>query len=597
MAKERSEVPMKDTWDVEMMYPNLDAWNSDFEKIFTISKNKWEELLHFRGKLDEGEDIINELLTKNFSLQREIEKLYTYAHLKHDEDVAHERHKEAYQKATALYYDYANAASWIEPELLQLEEVKLKGYVDSQRLESYSWFLKMLLDQKDHILSLEEEGLMSLAGQALSTPSKTFGAFNNADLKFLPARDSVGGENELTHGSYSLYLKSKDRELRKSAYENIHLGFANWENTVTEMVHGSVQSHLFNARARKFSSCLEAALYPNQIDPKVYRNLIAATKERIGSLHNYISFRKKALGVDELHTYDLYTPLSAFDKTYPYHEACQIVIDSYAPLGHEYQNSVREGLLKERWVDVYENERKRSGGYSSGCYDSVPYILLNYHDVFNDMMTLSHEVGHSMHSKTSNSHQPFHYASYPIFVAEVASTFNEALTYRHLLERADNEEERYFIINQQVDGIRATFFRQTLFAEFELLLHEFAEKSIPITPGLMRDEYTRLCAEYYGPDLTIDEQLGYECLRIPHFYYNFYVYQYATGIAAAQSLVNRVLNEGDQALADYHQFLASGKSDYPVNLLRKAGVDMTTQKPIYDLIDRFDELVKSLEKN
>jgi oligoendopeptidase F len=351
------------------------------------------------------------------------------------------------------------------------------------------------------------------------------------------------------------------------------------------------------ARARKFNSCLEAALFPNQIDPKVYENLIAAVRSKLPLLHRYISLRKKWMKLADLHVYDLYVPLVEEAEAHmDYEEARQAVVASVAPLGDKYQQSLQKGLLEERWVDIYENTRKRSGAYSSGCYDSMPYILMNYHGTLNDVLTLAHEAGHSMHSLLSRTHQPYIYSQYPIFVAEVASTYNEQLLLKHLKTKAKSDRDQAFLINYQIEGIRGTIFRQTLFAEFELQLHKWAEEGVPLTPALLKKYYVQLNREYYGPDLVIDPELEIEWARIPHFYYyNFYVYQYATGLSAALSLFQQTMNN-EEARNRYLEFLSSGGSKYPIDLLKAAGVDMKKPDAVHAAMDYFETLIRDLEK-
>ncbi|MCB1109497.1 MAG: oligoendopeptidase F [Chlamydiia bacterium] len=599
MAKERKEVSVEDTWDVNALYPNLEAWEKDFEEL---TKNKsetarWPHLAAYQGKIGEGAGTLSSLLNETNEIERRLYKLYTYAHLRHDEDVAHEIYKNAYDRISLLYFDFQNETSWVQPEILQLPEETFGNYLRDQSLSAHRIQLEKLSALKPYTLTSDKEHLLSLAGKALETPSKAFGVLNNAELKFEPALDEKGEKREITHGSYGLFLQSKDRILRKNAGLSYHKTFASFENTISELINGQVQSHVFRAKARNYPSALHAALTPHQIDVGVYHNLIATVRENLPTLHKYIAFRKKALGVKTFHFYDQYVPLvPSFEKEYTYSEGVELVLEAVKPLGEEYHAILERGLGPERWVDRYENARKKSGAYSSGCYDSVPYILMNYKGILRDVFTLAHEAGHSVHSYLSNQGQPFQYSNYPIFVAEVASTFNEELLFRHLMDRARSHEEKCYLLNQRIDDIRATLFRQTQFAEFEFTLHTYGERGIPLTAATLKEAYQQLNRDYYGKDFELDPEIGVEYLRIPHFYYNFYVYQYATGISAAYALVERLLEEGETARQDYLKFLSSGSSRYPVDLLEMAGVNMREKAPIERLIHRFSSLVEQLEK-
>lgn len=599
MAKERKEVDLDDQWDVASLYPSLEAWKKDFSELTKdrTEKGCWPHLGLYQGKIGQDSGKLTSLLNDTLEIERRLYKLYTYAHLRHDEDVANETYKEAYDRISLLYYDFQNETSWVQPEILQLPEKTLETYLKDAKLENHHIYLKKLSVLKPHTLSADKEHLISLAGKALQAPQKAFGVFNNADLKFGMIEDEKGEEVELTHGSYGLYLQSKDRTLRKNAALGLHRRFQEFENTASELLNGQIQRDVFEAKARNYTSSLHAALTPHQIAPEVYHNLIATVRKNLPVLHRYVSLRKRLLGYETLHLYDLYVSLiPKFEKHYSYPEAVQLVLDAVKPLGQEYHQILEKGLGEERWVDRYENARKRSGAYSSGCYDSIPYILMNYNGTLRDVMTLVHEAGHSVHSHYSNKYQPFQYSNYPIFVAEVASTFNEELLFRHLMESATTSEEKCYLLNQKIDDIRATLFRQTQFAEFELMTHTLAEKGVPLTAATLKEIYRKLNEDYYGPDLIIDPEIEVEFLRIPHFYTSFYVYQYATGISAANALVERLMKDGDKAREDYLKFLSSGSSKYPLKLLEIAGVNMRESAPIQTLIDRFSELVNQLEE-
>lgn len=598
MAKEREAIDQESKWNVEALYPDLQAWEAEL-RLFTGNKEGglyWPELKRYSGKIDKEAKQLSDLLTIYFDLERKLVKLYTYAHLRHDENVANEVYKDAFDRVSLLYFDFKNETTWIEPEILQIPDSVFADFLVDEQLKPYHIHLKKIVLLKDHTLTSDKEQLLALANKALETPSKAFGLFNNADLKFPPVKNEKGEEKELTHGTYQLYLQSKDRTLRKNGFITIHKTYAKFENTVSELISGQVQKHLFQMRARKFPSCLAAALTPHQIDVSVYHNLIKTVRDNLPILHRYVGVRKKILQVDTLHFYDLYVSLlPEFEKKYTYPEAKKLILDSVKPLGSKYQENLERGLGKDRWIDCFENVGKRSGAYSSGCFDSFPYILMNFQGTLRDVMTLSHEAGHSMHSFLSNQNQSFQYSHYPIFVAEVASTFHEELLFRHLLEKAQSKEEKCYLINQKIDDIRATLFRQTQFAEFELHLHNLAEEGVPLTAASLKLAYRTLNQSYYGPDLVLDPEVDVEFLRIPHFYYNFYVYQYATGVSAAYALALQVLEEGEKARDKYLTFLSSGSSAFPLDLLKIAGVNMSESKPIQKILNRFDSLVKELE--
>ncbi|MCB1081501.1 MAG: oligoendopeptidase F family protein, partial [Chlamydiia bacterium] len=409
MAKTRKDVQKNDRWNVESFFPNLEAWEADFQALTQNKKEllRWPELAAYQGKLGEGPEKLNELLKKSFNIERELIRLYTYAHLRHDEDVTYEPHKNIYDRISLLYYDFQNETSWIQPEILQLPEKTLKAYLKSEALKDHHIFLQKISALKPYTLTADKEHLITLAGKALQTPEKAFGVFNNADLKFGMIADEQGETKELTHGTYSLYLQSKDRTLRKNAALKLHEKYGQFENTVSELINGQVQRHVFEAKARNYPSCLDAALIPHQIPTQVYHNLVQTVRENISVLHRYVSLRKKLLGVERLHFHDLYVSLVPdYEKHYTFPEAEKLVLEALNPLGEAYCQTLLRGFDKDRWVDRFENEQKRSGAYSSGCYDSFPYILMNFQGTLIDFMILSHEAGHSMHSYYSNQNQP-----------------------------------------------------------------------------------------------------------------------------------------------------------------------------------------------
>lgn len=597
MILEREKINKEDRWNVTSLYPSYEEWQKDFSTEVRSGKNpRWPEISEFRGKLADGPETLKKLLINMLNLERKFSHLYTYAHLRHDENIADNTHKEGLTRATALLHDFSEATAWIEPELLNLPESTVNEYLQSENLKDYHFFLEKILRLRAHTLPPEQEELLASSSNALQASRKAFGAINDADFSFGTILDSKGEEYPLTHASYGLYLRSPDRTLRANAYCQLQRQYLNYENTLCELLNGQVQSHLFKAKARKYKSCLEAALYPKNIETEVYHALITAVNESLPALHKYVKLREKVMDCGPLHLYDMYVPLiSEVDIKLSYDKAVNDVIDSVGILGTEYQNLLRRGLQDERWVDRYENKNKRSGAYSSGSYDSMPFILMNYKGVLRDAFTLAHEAGHSMHSLLSHKNQPYQYGHYPIFLAEVASTFNEEMLMKLMLERSQSTKEKIYLINEKIEDIRATLFRQTMFAEFELLIHSMAENQEPLTPGRLKEEYRKLNEKYFGPSVIIDDEAVIEWARIPHFYYNFYVYQYATGISAAVALSKKVQNGGEKERDDYLNFLKSGCSRYPIDTLKLAGVDMSSPAPVKAAIKKFEALVDELE--
>ena len=596
-VKERVEVDVKDCWGVEAMYLNWAEWEKDFQKWGRPGQAiRFPELAASQFSLSNPQDIKN-MLDLLMKIDCSLSFIYTYAHLKHDEDVSEEIAKKAYSSAVGAFHSFKEETAWMEPSILQLSSNELDRLLKEEVLKDYHIYLQKIIRLKSHTLNAEEEKLLAFSGRALETSRRVFSFLNNADLKFPPCKDETGKEHELTHGTYSLYIKGKDRILRKAAFVNLHQTFAQYENTFCELIEGQVQKTLFCMKARKYKSCLEAALYPYEIDLHVYTSLIQAARKGATSLHQYLAFRKKQMGYSELHLYDLNVPLiNDVEVNMTYEEGVLAILESVSILGDEYVSILKQGLGTDRWVDRYENKRKRSGAYSSGCYGSRPYILMNYHGTLQDVMTLSHEAGHSMHSYFSCKHQKYQDSSYSIFVAEVASTFHEELLFQFLLEKAKNKNEKAYLINQKLDGIRSTFFRQAMFAEFELKLHELVEQGVPLTPALLKKEYLSLNQDYFGSAVELDEQIIWEWSRIPHFYSSFYVYQYATGISAASALAKRVLNGEPLAKEKYIEFISAGSSLDPIAVLKRAGVDMTSPVPVDSLLNYFKELSLQLQE-
>ncbi|MBA2368971.1 MAG: oligoendopeptidase F [Candidatus Protochlamydia sp.] len=599
MNRNREGIPSEDRWNVEALY----ASHSDWENAFLDFSNQaqlqpaWTAIQAYQGTFSQGPENVKQVLDLLMSVDRELAKLYTYAHLRHDEDIANPLFKKSYEQVLNMAHAFGQETSWIQPELVELDENILNSYLDSPVLTAYRFYLEKMIRVKKHTLSNENEKILAWAGQALQTSYKAFNAISDADFKFGSVKDSQGNEKILSHASYGLYIRDQDRTLRKNAFKQYHLQYSNYENTLCELLAGQVQNHIFQARSRNYSSSLEAALFPKNIPTTVYHSLIQAVNEKITVLHRYMDLRKKILGLDEMHLYDIYVPLTnTIDIKLTYQEAENIVIESVAPLGPEYQTLLATGLKDQRWVDRYENLNKRSGAYSSGCFDSMPYILMNYKNLLRDVFTLAHEAGHSMHSLYSRRAQPYQYSDYPIFLAEVASTFNEDLLTRLLIERCEDPYEKIFLLNQKIEDIRGTLFRQTMFAEFEFFIHHQVEQGNPLTTQFLKQAYRDLNHKYFGPSVIIDDEIDIEWSRIPHFYYNYYVFQYATGVSAAVALTEKVVKGKEKDREDYLNFLKGGSSMYPIDMLKMAGIDMESPLPVKAAIQKFEELLDELEQ-
>lgn len=479
--KQRSEISSQDKWNVEALFPHLELWYQAYESF------DFRALQTFQGRLAENVLVLKQLLETLFALSRQLEKLYTYVHLRHDEDLKHDAHKQAYEKVTMVACEFQQACAWIEPEILALSDATMNAYLQHPSLATYRFYLEKIIRLKPHTLSKEEEKLLAMVTQPLQTTSKAFGALNNADLKFAKVKDKEGKSHELSHGLYHLYLRSEDRTLRQHAFMTLHGAFENVENTLAELLYGQVQNHVFQARARRYNSSLQAALYPKNIPLSVYQNLIYAVRSHLPSLHRYMKLRKKALKLEELHAYDLYVPLLEQEqRQLTYEESEQLVIDSVAPLGTAYQAAVKKGLQDEKWVDRFENQNKRSGAYSSGCFDSYPYILLNYKGILKDTFTLAHEAGHSMHSFLSHHTQPYHDSHYPIFVAEVASTFNEELLMHLLLLKQQIKKNALILLMRKLRTSEPLSFAKLCLLNLNLLFTNKLKKELPLPLRFLR---------------------------------------------------------------------------------------------------------------
>ncbi|KPK32541.1 MAG: hypothetical protein AMS24_03960 [Chlamydiae bacterium SM23_39] len=587
----RKELDLKFCWNINHMYSSLEKWYLDLERL--KKDDYYLNINRYKNKLKKSENYLFKTLKGYFKSIRSLEKLFTYAHLFLDEDLGNDEAKKAYNIIMDHISDFDEKTSWIKPEILQIDKKRFVKYVKSPLLKKYKFYLLKLLRMKPYTLSFKEEKLLASVLKTFKTPYKVFSSFNDADIIFGKIQDKEGNFYELTHGKYINFLRSRDRKLRKSAFETLHRKFLDFENTLCELIQGHIRNNVFLCKIKGFKSCLEASLYPHKIDVAVYNNLIKEVKSNISVLHKFVKMKKKLLKLKKIYPFDLYAPIIEYSKKrINIDEAKKKVMQSVSFLGDEYKKVLKDGL-NSGWVDFYETKRKRSGAYSSGCYDSMPYILMNFHGGINDLLTLAHEAGHSMHSYFSNKKQSYHNSSYPIFLAEIASTFNEQLMFDFLIRKAKIKEEKIFILNSKIDALHATFFRQTLFAEFELKIHQMVEKGIPLTPSVLKELYKSLYKEYYGEELVLDENISIEWARIPHFYYNFYVYQYATGISAAIFMFNLAKNN-NKYCEKYLKFLQSGGSDYPLEILRRANVDLKDPVIIKELIKYFDQQINEL---
>lgn len=593
LLKQRSDIDAKFKWDIEAMYPDEAQWEKDIVDCVSAA----EKFTRFQGKVTDSSDILFEALDEKDKIWRKLEHAFVYAAMKKDEDNRVDKYQSMDDKCGSAIAKVSAAMSFFSPELLAADEEKILQYIDENpKLELYRFALEDALREKKHVLSTAEENILAQLSEVTGATNDIFKMLNNADLTFGTVVDEDGDTVNLTHGNYITFMESHDRDLRKAAFTNMYEAYKAFINTIATTYNYNTKNDAVSARIRKYDSARQAALSSGNIPEEVYDNLIAVVNEYLPVLHRYIALRKKVLGVDELKMYDVYAPLVQLPKKeIPYEEALKMMQEGLAPLGTEYLAQVDKGT-KEGWIDVYENQGKTSGAYSFGSYDSKPYILLNYTNTLKDVFTIVHEMGHSMHSFYTRKTQPFAYGDHSIFTAEVASTVNESLLIQHLLEKETDAEMRKYLINYYIEEFRTTLFRQTMFAEFEMLTHKEIENGGVLTAKWLCDVYDDLNKKYFGPALSEDEYIRYEWARIPHFYRGFYVYQYATGYSAATAISKRILTEGEPARKDYIEFLKSGSSDYPVELLKIAGVDMSSPEPIRMAMETFKDLVDELEK-
>ncbi len=588
----RLEIKDQHKWTVDEIFENISAWEKELGEINQLI----QKIIGFQGQLSQGINLY-ECLKLQDEISERLGRVYVYASLKRDEDTTHTENQSNAQRAEDLMLKAKTSLSFITPEILGLPtETINRMFEEKPELTFYRFALEEILRLKPHTLSQKEEQLLSMSQDLNNGPDSIFAMLNNADIKFPTIKDEDGNEVEMSHGRYIQFLTSSDRRVRREAYEAMYNTFGQYKNTLATILSTRVKGTIFYSKARNYNSALEMALHPDNIPTSVYENVVNTINNNLAPLHRYVSIKKRLLGVEDLGMHDIYTPLIRDYKwEIPYDEAKELVLKGCEKLGAQYTSILKEGL-EGGWVDVYENKGKRSGAYSWGSYGTKPYILMNYDDTLNSTYTLAHEFGHSIHSYLSNENQPYTYSKYNIFAAEVASTVNEALLTDYLLETTTDKKQRFYIINQYLEGIRGTVYRQGMFAEFELAIHKMAEQGKPLTYKVLCDLWLELNKKYFGPDLMVDDLISMEWARIPHFYYVFYVFKYVTGFAAATTLAQNIIEQGQPAVDKYMGFLKGGNSDYAINLLKEAGVDMTSPEPLEKTLKLFDSLLDELEE-
>ena len=592
IVKKRNEIPEEYKWKLNKIFSSDENWEEELQNL----KKESVKLKAFKGKLSDKEEILK-YLACNEELSRKAEKLYVYAHMKSDEDTTNTKYQAMMSKIDSYMSEFSSYGAFFVPELLSLKDGFIEGLIeDDYRFKAYDFLLKDILKDKPHTLSESVEEVLALATECFEAPSNIQNMLSNADMKFGFLNDEEGDEVELTEENYSVFIRSKDRKVRETAFKMLFGEYKKLENTFATTLSSSIKNFNFSAKLRKYDSPLQASLAPNDIPVEVYKNAIKTMDDNVEALHRYVRIKKRLLGLDEIHMYDLYVPLFEIEKQkIEFSEAVKTANEALEVLGEEYLSIFNNGI-EEGWVDIYSNKGKKGGAYSWGSYDTLPYVLLNYNYQLDDISTLVHEMGHSLHSYYSRKNQPYYYADYTLFCAEVASTTNEALLIHHLINKEEDKNKKLYLINQELEQIRTTVFRQLMFAEFELYAHDVLSQGEALTAEDFNNKWIELNKKYFGEDMVVDDEIAIEWARIPHFYSDFYVFQYATGYSAAAAFANSILNKEEVAVEKYKGFLKSGGSDYPINILKNAGVDMTTPKPIEATIKRFNELLDMLEE-
>lgn len=597
MVLQRNEINEKDTWDLSTIFETDQKWEEELALLTEDTK----EAASLEGHLlDSAESLLN-ITERYLDLSRRLEKLYVYAHMKNDQDTRVAKYQEYYAKAMTLYSQLDQVFSFYEPEFMAITEEQYQNFLaEEPKLQPYKHFFDKLLQNKEHVLSQCEEELLAGAGEIFGAASETFAILDNADIVFPFVKDEDGNEVQLSHGVYMRLVESKNREVRRGAYEALYSTYEQYQHTYAKTLQTNVKVQNYRAKVRNYKSAREAALAANFVPESVYDNLVSAIRKHLPLLHRYLSLRSKILGIPDLKMYDVYTPLSSVEYSFTYEEALKKAEDALAVLGVDYLSRVKRAF-SERWIDVYENQGKRSGAYSGGSYDTNAFMLLNWQDNLDNLFTLVHETGHSMHSSYTRETQPYVYGDYSIFLAEIASTTNENILTEKLLQEVQDDATRFAILNNFLDGFRGTVFRQTQFAEFEHAIHQADQNGEVLTSEFLNNLYADLNQEYYGLSKEDNPQIQYEWARIPHFYYNYYVYQYSTGFAAASALAEKIVHGSQDDRDRYIDYLKAGKSDYPLNIMRKAGVDMEKEDYLNDAfavferrLDEFEALVEKL---
>lgn len=589
----REELPENLTWDLTKIFSS----DKEFDEKYLELSEKLKKSEKYKGTLNQGASQFLDAIEFVLSVYRQTEIIYVYAHLKNDQDTGNTEYQALCARASSLFSKVSEAVSWFEPEILQLSDERIWQYFKEEpKLEVYRHYIQQIVDNRAHVLSADQESLLAGAGEIFEASSDTFAVLNNADLVFPTIEGENGEKVQLSHGVYGQLLESTDRSVREAAFKGLYSVYEQFRNTFASTLSTHIKGHNFKAKVRNYSSAREASLSNNHIPESVYDTLVDVVNKHLPLLHRYMELRKRLLEVEKLHMYDLYTPvLGEAPITFTYEEAKEKALEALKPMGEEYMTIV-EKAFSERWIDVVENKGKRSGAYSSGSYDTNPYILLNWHDTLDQLFTLVHEMGHSVHSYFTRSSQPYVYGDYSIFLAEIASTTNENILTEYLLETEKDPRVRAYVLNHYLDGFKGTVFRQTQFAEFEHFMHTEDEKGVPLTSEYLSDSYGKLNAKYYGPAVEEDPEIKFEWSRIPHFYYNYYVFQYSTGFSAASALAKRILSQEPDALENYLAYLKAGNSDYPVEVMKKAGVDMTQAAYIEDAMSMFEQRLNELEE-
>jgi oligoendopeptidase F len=591
--KNREEIPDKYKWNLNDIFSSDEQFEEELENVLEKINNVEE----YKDSFTDSPQNLLDALDNIIKLEEKISRIYSYAHMKYDQNTKNDKYQNYKNKAMLAYNNLSNSTAFMVPYLIRLGEDNLKKFIEEEnKLEFYQHFFDNIMRQKEHYLSEKEEKILALAGEVTQSSENIFSMLNNADLEFPVIKDENDEEIRLTHGRYIDLLKNENRRVRKDAFNAMHGEYENLDNTFAAVLDSSVKGDIFYAKARKYESSLKASLDNDNISLDVYNNLIDTISDNLEPLHDYMALKMDLLSLDELHIYDTYTPLiKEIDIKFEYEETKEIIMDALSPLGEDYISVMEDGF-NSGWIDVYENKGKRSGAYSSGCYGVHPYILMNYTKDISNLFTLIHEMGHAMHSYYSNKNQPYLYSNYKIFVAEVASTLNENLLVDHMLKNAESRNEKLYLLNYFLESFRGTVYRQTMFAEFEKAIHQKVEAGESLRSQNLKKSYRELNKKYFGSKLVIDEKLDYEWARIPHFYYNFYVYKYATGFSAAASLADKIENEGLKAAESYLDFLKAGGSDYPLNILRTAGVDMEKPTAIENAVQKFKRYLKQLKE-